>query len=136
MKINSVNGPTAVVNGSVDSVVLDCNFTLEDKSELDTLVVKWFFKKDPQDIQDPQTAYQWIPGKKPKGLGPLQGRLNLDYRASDDPAHMHRALQIIRPTTDLSGEYRCQVGTFINDEAKSRTMLVYGKLFCGSYTYS
>ena len=72
--------------------------------------------------------YQWLPGKRPQDLGVLRGRLNLEHRASDEAHQRHRALEILRPTTELSGAYRCKVLTY-DDEATSppKNMVVYGQ---------
>lgn len=72
-----------------------------DETEKKGLVVKWFHERK----QSP--VYQWIPKQKPIDLGILKGKLNLDFRADSDEFKLHRALQIIRPTIELSGK-----GTF------------------------
>ncbi|KDR13359.1 hypothetical protein L798_12620 [Zootermopsis nevadensis] len=38
---------------------------------------------------------------------------------------MYRALQIINPTTELSGEYKCTVSTFNDERSQTRKMIVY-----------
>lgn len=58
--------------------------------------------------------------------GILKGRLNLNYSASGDTNSVHRALHIIQPGTDLSGEYTCFVSTFNSEDRKTKTMLVFG----------
>ena len=102
VSITSIRVPPAVENGSAP-VVLDCEYTLA-AHERQGLVVQWFFRDHPVPV------YQWIPGKRPQDNGPLKGRLNLEHRASEDPYHRHRALEIVRPSTDLGGDYRCKVG--------------------------
>lgn len=54
MKINNLQVPSVIQHGA--SVVLDCDFTLEEKEQ--GLVVKWFFTHNNQTL-----VYQWIPGK-------------------------------------------------------------------------
>ena len=71
--------------------------------------------------------YQWIPGKPPQDLGLLKGRLNLRHRASDDPLKWHRALEIVRPSVELSGDYRCKVATVEDEAHATRSMIVYGR---------
>jgi len=56
-------------------------------------------------------------------------RLNLEYRATENPYQRHRAMQILRPSTELAGRYTCKVSTFNNEESVSSVMVVYGKLF-------
>ena len=102
VSITSIRVPPAVENSSAP-VVLDCEYSLA-AHEKQGLVVQWFFRDHPVPV------YQWIPGKRPQDNGPLKGRLNLEYRASEDPYHRHRALEIVRPTIDLGGDYRCKVG--------------------------
>lgn len=102
VSITSIRVPPAVENGSAP-VILDCEYSLA-SHEKQGLVVQWFFRDHPVPV------YQWIPGKRPQDNGPLKGRLNLEYRASEDPYHRHRALEIVRPSTDLGGDYRCKVG--------------------------
>lgn len=52
MKINRLKVPDVIPHGS--SVILDCDFTLEEDEQ--DLVLKWFFNKT--------LVYQWIPGKQ------------------------------------------------------------------------
>ncbi|XP_039280362.1 selection and upkeep of intraepithelial T-cells protein 1 isoform X2 [Nilaparvata lugens] len=116
VEIKSLRVPEVVQNGSEASVVLDCDYNVENKAGL---VVKWFFNNQTSPV------YQWILNKKPQDLGVLKGKLNLDYRASDDETKKHRAMQILRPTTELSGEYRCIVSTFDGEDSEAKKMIIY-----------
>lgn len=110
--------PEIIQLGGQDSVVLDCNYVMEDTKGL---VVKWFFKNKTQ-------VYQWIPTEnQPQGLGILRGKLDLSYRVSDDPYKSHRALRIVNPGTELSGEYTCVVSTFLAEDMRTKQMTVFGK---------
>lgn len=124
VQISELRVPETVRNGS-DAVILDCVYTLkpEEAKALSTagLVLKWFFNNGPEPV------YQWIPGQKPQELGLLKGRLDLHYEASNQAGTMYRALRIIRPTTDLSGEYKCTVSTFHTEDFMVKKMIVYGK---------
>lgn len=122
MQITSLRVPKEVRNGT-DKVILDCEYTLRpiEVSANSGLVVKWFFNNGPAPV------YQWIPGKKPQDLGVLRGRLDLSYRASNHDATMHRALCIVSPTTELSGEYKCAVSTFSDEDFMIKPMVVFGK---------
>ncbi|XP_069698107.1 uncharacterized protein [Periplaneta americana] len=117
--------PLVFQNGSVSSVILDCDYALNaddyatNEKNPGALVVKWFFNNEPAPV------YQWIHSKKPQGLGVLSGKLNLEHRISDDNATMYRALQIINPTPELSGEYKCTVSTFNEERSLTRKMIVY-----------
>ncbi|CAH0554810.1 unnamed protein product [Brassicogethes aeneus] len=116
VKINRLLVPEVARPGF--PIILDCDYTLEGKD--DGLVVKWFFNDLPLPV------YQWIPTihKKPQVLGILKGRLNLNYSASKDMHTEHRALHIIQPGPDLSGNYTCLVSTFNNEDQKTKGMLV------------
>ncbi|CAG9817328.1 unnamed protein product [Phaedon cochleariae] len=115
VKINRLQVPEVAQLG--DPLVLDCDYTVEE-SLVDGLVVKWFFNEKPTPI------YQWIPNKRPQELGIMKGRLNLNYSASEDRNSVHRALHIIQPGTDLSGNYTCMVSTFRGEDVKTKRMLV------------
>uniref|UniRef100_A0A1B6DGH1 Ig-like domain-containing protein n=1 Tax=Clastoptera arizonana TaxID=38151 RepID=A0A1B6DGH1_9HEMI len=117
--INSLKVPAQVLNGK--DAILDCEYTYRsaDLSAATDLVVKWFFNGGPEPV------YQWIPNQKPQDLGILRGRLNLDYRASSKPEAMHRALYIVNPTTELSGEYKCFVSTFTDEDFMTKNMIVF-----------
>ncbi|XP_074034853.1 selection and upkeep of intraepithelial T-cells protein 1 [Leptinotarsa decemlineata] len=114
VKINKLEVPEVIHYGK--PVVLDCDFTLEDKD--DELVVKWFFNG--------KWVYQWIPGakKRPQGLGILKDRLNLEYAASVDANSIHRALHILKADPDLSGNYTCSVSTVQSEDIETKSMLV------------
>ncbi|XP_054264047.1 uncharacterized protein LOC128987299 isoform X2 [Macrosteles quadrilineatus] len=120
VQITALRVPEEVRNGS-DGAILDCEYTLR-QSELGPesgLVVKWFWNNSPAPV------YQWIPGQRPQDLGVLKGRLKLDYKASRHPYTMHRALYINNPTTELSGEYKCSVSTFTDEDFMIKKMIVY-----------
>jgi hypothetical protein len=59
--------------------------------------------------------------------GILKGRLDLEYSASTDTNSVHRALHIIQPGPDLSGDYTCFVSTFSSEDRKTKRMLVFGE---------
>ncbi|CAG9119668.1 unnamed protein product [Plutella xylostella] len=50
---------------------------------------------------------------------------------TEDPLQAYRAVRILRPSTDLSGNYTCAVSTFMHEDRRTRHMLVYspGKSF-------
>ncbi len=120
VKITSLEVPRIIENGSVPTVILDCEYTYSDDEETG-LVVKWYLNGKPVPV------YQWIPPQKPQALGALSDRLNLEYMASDHSHHMHRALAIKRPTTDLSGVYKCSVSSLLDEDSKEQRMVVFGE---------
>ncbi|CAH2991204.1 unnamed protein product [Chilo suppressalis] len=87
--------------------------------------MKWFFNGSANLI------YQWIPPMRPQVIGLLKGKVDLNFRISDIPIQAYRAIKILKPTTDLSGNYTCVVSTFLKEDRQTRTMLVYstGKNF-------
>lgn len=125
MQISELKVPETVRNGS-EEVILDCVYTLK-PDELKSLskiglVIKWFFNNSPSPV------YQWIPGQKPQEFpGLLKGRLDLQYEAAKQIPFMYRALRIIQPTTDLTGDYKCTVSTFHSEDFMIKKMIVYGR---------
>jgi hypothetical protein len=124
VQIKVLRVPPSVRNGS-RSALLDCEYTLKPAEiagdRFSGLVVKWYFNSSPSPV------YQWIPGQKPQDLGILKGRLDLSHRASSNVATMHRALYIPNPTTELTGEYKCLVSTFDDEDFMTKKMVVYGE---------
>ncbi|XP_054285023.1 uncharacterized protein LOC129001667 [Macrosteles quadrilineatus] len=120
VQITQLFVPEEVRNGTSEAAILDCEYTLtpSDLATTSGLVVKWFFNNGPAPV------YQWIPGQRPQDLGILKGRLRLDYRASSHESTMHRALYILTPTTELSGEYKCSVSTFEDEDFMVGKMIV------------
>ncbi|KAK2707475.1 hypothetical protein QYM36_015242, partial [Artemia franciscana] len=118
VEIVNINVPKAIENGTVSSLVLDCDYNVPE-DEKNGLVVKWYLR----DI--PVPVYQWIPGRKPQDLGLLKGKVNLEYRASEDYHKKYRSLNILNPTTELSGEYKCHVSTLEDEKEAKAIMTVY-----------
>lgn len=121
VRIGQVQVPPPQANGSAKDVVLDCDYSLDGDETPESIVVKWFLNKE----TNPTPVYQWITNKIPQALGVLQGRLNLGYRATDQPSTRHRALNILHPTIELSGEYSCQVSSFSGEDVKSKKFIIY-----------
>ncbi|CAK1578765.1 unnamed protein product [Parnassius mnemosyne] len=122
VKIVKIVVPEIIQHGVQDAVVLDCDYTYGNNTS--GLVVKWFFKNKARPV------YQWIVSQKPQDMGILRGRVDLTYRASNDPLKMHRALRIVKPNTDISGDYTCVVSTFMEEDSRTKQMIVFGKLLC------
>ena len=125
IQITDLRVPSAVRNNSGSAALLDCEYTLKPAEiagdRFSGLVVKWYFNNSPSPV------YQWIPGQKPQDLGILKGKLDLSHRASDNGATVHRALYIPNPTTELSGEYKCLVSTFDDEDFMTKKMVVFGE---------
>ncbi|KAB0804357.1 hypothetical protein PPYR_01327 [Photinus pyralis] len=115
VQINYIKVPSAVQNDSEHSIILECNYSLRPDDA--GLVVKWFLND--------AVVYQWIPPKEPQALGVMKGKLNLDYVSSNDPKMMYRSMNIINPTTELAGEYKCTVSTFTDEDFSLKNMIVF-----------
>lgn len=127
IQITSLNVPDRVENGSVESVILDCVYTM-DEDEDKQLVVKWFFNDDPIPI------YQWIPELKIRSPSSrLTGKINPNYTIkSGNQFTKYRAIEILIPTTEFSGRYSCNVASLMSQDQKEKTMIVYGNLSSSS----
>ena len=62
-----------------------------------------------------------------QAFGILRGRIDLQHEVSQEENHKHRALAIINPTTDLTGEYTCWVSTFDTEDYRRKTVTIYCK---------
>ncbi|XP_013789803.1 uncharacterized protein LOC106473667 [Limulus polyphemus] len=119
LEITKVTVPRWIENGTKTSVVLDCeySYSTEDRH----LVVKWFLNNDPEPI------YQWIPelhSRQPSYR--LQDRINMSYTIFPSSEFTkYRALKILRPTTDLSGKYTCNVASIADEDSESQWMVIY-----------
>jgi len=43
--------------------------------------------------------------------------------------HKHKTIRLLRPTTEMSGMYRCKVSSLVDEDFMTRKMIVYGKHF-------
>jgi len=118
VQIVNLDVPEIIKNGTVPYVVLDCDYSYS-PSDVQGLVVKWYFNGDPEAV------YQWIPSQYPQALGLFKDRLDLRYQASTDPFTVHRALKILNPSTELSGDYTCKVSSFEDEDSVTKKMTVY-----------
>ena len=116
-----MNIPSTVKAKDTDYVILDCDYDLEDTPS-NGLVVKWFFNAN-------EVAYQWIYGRDPLAGDITRKYVDLKYKASDNPYTTYRAMKLNKPGIDLSGEYKCVISTFADEQSASASMLVYCKYF-------
>ncbi|XP_052129161.1 butyrophilin subfamily 1 member A1-like isoform X2 [Frankliniella occidentalis] len=121
LRIGQLHVPSPIRNGSVKDVILDCDYSLDPGEKSEGLVVKWFLNQE----TNPLPVYQWIANKIPQDLGVLRNRVDLMYHATDQPSTRHRALRILNPTIELSGEYRCEVSSFYGEDSKTKKMIIY-----------
>ena len=70
-----------------------------------------------------------LTGRPPQTIGDLfRHRLDLKYEVpGSDLYRRHRAIKIMRPTTELSGTYRCKVSSFVDEDFMQKKMTVYCK---------
>ncbi|XP_012531130.1 uncharacterized protein LOC105833723 isoform X3 [Monomorium pharaonis] len=115
--IRSINIPSAVKIGDVDYVILDCDYALENTSSKG-LVVKWFYN-------DNQLVYQWIYGRYPLADQPAKKYVDLKYKASGDPFTEYRAMKLVKPGIDLTGDYMCVISTFEDERTANASMVIY-----------
>ncbi|XP_003427017.1 uncharacterized protein LOC100679306 isoform X2 [Nasonia vitripennis] len=114
--IKKVDIPTSVRVGE-EYVILDCDYDLENTSPMG-LVVKWY-------LNGYYLVYQWIYDKVPGAPDPISKYIDLQYKASNDPNTMYRAMKLMRPDIDLTGNYTCQISTFQDEVSTTRPMTVY-----------
>jgi hypothetical protein len=118
VEILSMEVPSVVKAGSGD-IVLDCDFkyTEEEKNQLD---IKWYFNNDPNPI------FQWLPGRLPQIISDqFMQHLDIAYEVDDDIFTKHRALRIRNPQPEFSGNYRCKVSSFVDEDFDQKELLVY-----------
>ncbi|GIY24320.1 ig-like domain-containing protein [Caerostris darwini] len=118
LKITRLSIPSFVPNGSDESVLMDCEYTYSMKEDK-KLVVKWFHDDDPNPV------YQWIPELNSK-LYSEKFKLEEDYEVpAAAPYTKFRAINIQKPTTELSGTYKCEVQSLEGSDTMEDTMTVY-----------
>ncbi|KAI8440569.1 hypothetical protein MSG28_001806 [Choristoneura fumiferana] len=89
--------PEVIQFGTKDSVILDCDFTTDNVTGL---VVKWFFMDRAQS-------------------------LDLTFKVSNNVYTQHRALRILNPSTDLTGNYTCVVSTYLAEDKGTKPMTIF-----------
>ena len=60
----------------------------------------------------------------------FKDRIDLNYVAENGRAgeyERHRAIKILRPTTELSGLYKCKVSSFVDEDFLTARMVVFGE---------
>ncbi|CAD7089041.1 unnamed protein product [Hermetia illucens] len=92
-----------------DPLILDCEYEVD--STETGFVLKWLLNG----VQ----IYQWIPEHKPFPLGSMKSRIDTSFSLSTDFHHRHRAISIIKPEWNMTGEYTCSVQTFQSSDRKS-----------------
>lgn len=93
-----------------EDLVLDCEYEL-DITTAKGFVLKWKHN----DLQ----IYQWIPSKKPVAFTSFKGHVDLDHSVSDDRFQKYRALKLINPMANFTGNYSCAVQTYDENEVRT-----------------
>ena len=118
VRLESLSVPPLLEAGTVPDIVLDCPYSITEKEKVG-LVLKWYLNSHRVPI------YQWIPPNLPRGLGIMEGKIDLDFQMGRDPYSKHRALSIKSPTISMSGDYTCKVSTVKNEVSLTSAMVVY-----------
>ncbi|KAF7496713.1 hypothetical protein SSS_03488 [Sarcoptes scabiei] len=124
VKIHRMKVPKYIENGTVDSVQLDCLYSIDPEVDRN-LVVKWFFREDPEPI------YQWIVEHNLRRVPQrYQDKVDVNYITPNqtEPWQRYRSLNLIRPTVEMTGRYSCHVISIISEAHDSDTMIVYSKI--------
>ncbi len=127
VEIREIVAPPPLELGSLDEVVIDCDYELPE-AERGQLEMKWYFNGDPSPF------LQWIPGggRRPQlitsSYPAIESHIDLDFQiAEDNEQEAFRALKIMQPTIDLAGDYLCKVSTFENEDIGQESLIIYGK---------
>lgn len=123
IEIKSLKIPDRIENGTRESIILDCIYSLDENKDKIKLVIKWFFKDDPIPI------YQWIPELDKRSVSPrfINKIDDTFFIPNATPFTKYRALHLINITTDLSGTYSCHVSSITSQDSKKKDLIVYGK---------
>lgn len=57
----------------------------------------------------------------------FKNRVDTSYVVSQERLHKHRAMAIIKPLANFTGEYACMVQTFASIDRKSAKLKIIGK---------
>ncbi|XP_053670482.1 uncharacterized protein LOC128720810 isoform X2 [Anopheles nili] len=97
-----------------DPLILDCEYEVDDSEK--GFVLKW--------LLDGQPVYQWIPSKNPFPFQSFKNRIDTSYVVSQEHLHKHRAMAIIKPLANFTGEYMCIVQTYTSIDRKSAKLKI------------
>ncbi|XP_055313633.1 uncharacterized protein LOC129574956 [Sitodiplosis mosellana] len=114
VKITDFSVPSSYVIGdeeNPDPLILDCAYESEPNEK--GIVLKWHLNGT--------LIYQWIPDSPPAHARTnIKPFIDTNYTVSDNAMQRHRALAIIKPMKNMTGEYTCEVGSFLNDDKRSK----------------
>ncbi|XP_062557882.1 uncharacterized protein LOC134222734 [Armigeres subalbatus] len=98
-----------------EHLILDCEYEIDPDESM--FVLKWLFNG--------KIIYQWIPPvRAPFGFTAMGRQINRTYTINEEPMHKHRALALVRPLKNFTGEYTCSVSTFQSQDMQSARMVM------------
>ncbi|XP_058170132.1 uncharacterized protein LOC131285295 [Anopheles ziemanni] len=97
-----------------DPLILDCEYEVDENEK--GFVLKW--------LLDGQPVYQWIPSKNPFPFQSFKNRVDTSYVVSQEDMHKHRAMAIIKPLANFTGEYSCIVQTYASIDRKAAKLKI------------
>lgn len=101
-----------------EHLILDCEYEIDPDESM--FVLKWLFNG--------KTIYQWIPPERPPfGFTAMGRQINRTFTVNENPMHKHRALALVRPLKNFTGEYTCSVSTFQSLDMRTARMVMIGK---------
>ncbi|XP_055693411.1 uncharacterized protein LOC129795895 isoform X2 [Lutzomyia longipalpis] len=111
VQIHEVKVPSTYIldEDNDEPLILDCIYDI-DPTETG-FVLKWLLNERP--------VYQWIPSVGSFALPLLKNRIDASYEVSQETKQKHRALAIVKPSWNITGNYTCSVQTFESSDKKS-----------------
>uniref|UniRef100_A0A182JEI9 Ig-like domain-containing protein n=1 Tax=Anopheles atroparvus TaxID=41427 RepID=A0A182JEI9_ANOAO len=97
-----------------DPLILDCEYEVDESEK--GFVLKW--------LLDGQPVYQWIPSKNPFPFQSFKNRVDTSYVVSQEHLHKHRAMAIIKPLANFTGEYSCIVQTYASIDRRAAKLKI------------
>uniref|UniRef100_A0AAG5DSZ7 Ig-like domain-containing protein n=1 Tax=Anopheles atroparvus TaxID=41427 RepID=A0AAG5DSZ7_ANOAO len=97
-----------------DPLILDCEYEVDENEK--GFVLKW--------LLDGQPVYQWIPSKNPFPFQSFKNRVDTSYVVSQEHLHKHRAMAIIKPLANFTGEYSCIVQTYASIDRRAAKLKI------------
>ncbi|XP_055705366.1 uncharacterized protein LOC129803058 isoform X2 [Phlebotomus papatasi] len=116
VKIHDVKVPQTYIfdEENPEELTLDCIYEVD--PEETGFVLKWYLND--------QSVYQWIPSVGSFAFPILKNRIDATHVASEDYLQKHRALAIVNPSWNVTGNYTCSVQTFQSSDRKSSHLQV------------
>ncbi|XP_055591196.1 uncharacterized protein LOC129743245 [Uranotaenia lowii] len=102
-------------DGRGHHLVLDCEYDIDPAEK--GFVLKWLFNG--------KMIYQWIPPRRPSfNFSEIRHQVNRSFTVNNEALHKHRALALVRPLKNFTGDYSCRVSTFEGQETRTSRMTV------------